>query len=260
MISKIIYFDKETIKNILQEQNHGSVIHTTDKKTSIKMEAGIEISGKVNLNIPFWERIAFLFSGKLDAAYISKLDKKITITSTEISEFEKLKPKLKKYNRVMLSDIENSSTFFRVAGGYLRMFKGEIDEVDIKEFKAVMDGYEGYDTYKISDTEYVRFNNTAFVSNYKRNDILRCQMMLYCISVGEFFKENFDFFEELNKMEALISTTTQSQKLADVYPSAHSVDKQCVGYSNIEQVTFDNNIKLYDVVYACIRVENDDER
>ena len=37
-INKIIYFDKETIQNILQEQDHGSVLRTTDISTSIKSE------------------------------------------------------------------------------------------------------------------------------------------------------------------------------------------------------------------------------
>ena len=82
---------------------------------------------------------------------------------------------------VILSDIENSSTFFRVAGGYLKIVKGGVEGVDTKEFKTVMDSYDGYDTYKISDKIYVRFNNTAFVSNYKRNDILTTMMTLYCI-------------------------------------------------------------------------------
>lgn len=208
----------------------------------------------MNLSVPLLDRIAFLFSGKLKAGYISKLDKKITITSTEISEFENLKPRLKKYNKKILSDIENSSTFFRVAGGYLRMFKGEIDEVDIKEFKSVMDEYEGYDTYKISETEYVRFNNTAFVSNYKRYDILRSEMTMYCIFVGEFSKEYFNFFEEINKMETLISNTSQPKKLGEIYPSAYNIEKD--NNSKNKQDYSEDMIKLYDVVYAGIKLEN----
>ena len=40
-INKIIYFDKETIQNILQEQNHGNVLNTTDVSTSIRNEGNI---------------------------------------------------------------------------------------------------------------------------------------------------------------------------------------------------------------------------
>lgn len=148
-INKIIYFDKETIQNILQEQDHGSVLRTTDISTSIKSEGNIEASAKVNLSVPFWSRLGFLFSGKLAASYIAKRDKTTTITSTEISEFEKIKPHLKEEKNVVLADIENSSTFLRVAGGYLKIVKGGVEGVDTKEFKTVMDSYDGYDTYKI---------------------------------------------------------------------------------------------------------------
>ena len=254
VINKIIYFDKETIQNILQQENSGSKTYITDKKTSLSKEGELELSAKVALSVPLLDRIAFLFSGKLKAGYISKLDKKITITSTEISEFENLKPRLKKYDKKILSDIENSSTFFRVAGGYLRMFKGEIDEVDIKEFKSVMDEYEGYDTYKISETEYIRLNNTAFVSNYKRYDILRSEMTIYCIFVGEFPKEYFNFFEEINKMETLISNTSQPKKLREIYPSAYNIGKD--NNSKNKQDYSEDMIKLYDVVYAGIKLEN----
>lgn len=93
----------------------------------------------------------------------------------------------------------------RVAGGYLRMIKGGVDEVDVKEFNNVMDSYDGYDSYKISDKEYVRFNNSAFVSNYKRNDLLTTKLNLYCIPVGEFKYDEFDFLQQVNKMENLIT-------------------------------------------------------
>ena len=74
------------------------------------------------------------------------------------------------------------------------MVKGGIDGVDAKEFKTVMDSYDGYDTYKVDAKCYVRFNNSAFVSNYKRNDLLTTTMTLYCIPVGTFDKERFDFY------------------------------------------------------------------
>ena len=102
---------------------------------------------------------------------------------------------------IQLSDIENSSTSLRVAGGYLKIVKGGIDGLDTKEFKTVMDSYDGYDTYKVDEKCYVRFNNSAFVSNYKRNDLLTTTMTLYCIPVGSFDKMRFDFIHEKSKKE-----------------------------------------------------------
>lgn len=39
------------------------------------------------------------------------IDKTVTVTSTELSDFEKIKDNFKLFNCVKLSDIENSLTF-----------------------------------------------------------------------------------------------------------------------------------------------------
>lgn len=257
-INKIIYFDKETIRNILQEQDHGELSKTTDVSSSIQNQGSVtaEASAKLKLDVPLLSRISFLFSGKIDASYMVKRDSTTTISSTEISEFEKLKPLLISIPNVQLSDIENSSTSLRVAGGYLKIVKGGIDGLDTKEFKTVMDSYDGYDTYKVDNDRYVRFNNTAFVSNYKRNDLLTTTMNLYCIPVGIFDKERFDFMKEIGKMERLISTAEQPQTLAELYPS--KVQLPTNGSSDTSDGEGKDAITLYDVLYACVTVEDSD--
>ncbi|MCD7778860.1 MAG: hypothetical protein LUH47_10235 [Clostridiales bacterium] len=153
VINKIIYFDKETIRNILQERVHGKLSRITDISSSIQNQTSIETeaSAKLKLEVPFVSRISFLFTGKIDESYMIKRDSTTTISSTEISEFEKLKPLLTSITDIQLSDIENSSTSLRVAGGYIRIVKGGIEGLDTKEFKTVMDNYDGYDTYKINE-------------------------------------------------------------------------------------------------------------
>lgn len=251
-INKIIYFDRETIRNILQERDKGQVEKKTDYAATLQGQGslGVEITSKVQLDVPFFARLSFLFTGKIEAGFLSKIDRVTTISSTEISEFEKLKPSLECIKDRILCDIENSSTFFRVAGGYLRIIKGGVDGVDTKEFKAVMDSFEGYDTYKIDDERYVRFNNSAFVSNYKRNDLLTTKMTLYCISVGRFDKDRFDFTKEITKMQGLISTTEGKQSLADVYPP--SADYSIDGKQIAKQDNKPKYVELFDALYACI--------
>lgn len=257
-INKIIYFDKETIRNILQEHDHGELSRKTDVSSSAQNQgtATAEASAKLKLDVPLVSRISFLFTGKIETSYIVKRDSTTTISSTEISEFEKLKPLLITIPDIQLSDIENSSTFFRVAGGYLKIVKGGVDGVDTKEFKTVMDSYDGYDTYKVDAKRYVRFNNSAFVSNYKRNDLLTTTMTLYCIPVGYFDKSRFDFIQEISKMERLISTAEKPQMLADVFPPSVQLgeaDESAVGTVSEKQ-----KITLYDVLYACVTAEAPD--
>lgn len=255
-IRKIIYFDKETIRNILQERHHGDYTKKVEASSSVQNEGsiGTEVTTKIKLEVPFFSKLSFLFTGEIDASYIMKKDSSTTITSTELSEFEKLKSSLIEMPDIQLHDIENSSTSLRVAGGYVRIIKGGIEGVDIKEFKTVMDNYDGYDTYSISEAKYVRFNNSAFVSNYKRNDLLTTKMTLYCIPVGEFERDRFDFVAEFSKMENLFSKANKTQTLGDIYPPKVSITSS-TGISSIEkteEVTQEDKVELYDVLYACI--------
>ncbi len=260
-IRKIIYFDKETIRNILQEQHHGDYIKTVAASSSVQNEGEIESSAKIKLDVPFISRLSFLVSGKIAASYIVKRDSSTTITSTELSEFEKLKSQLMELPNIQLHDIENSSTSLRVAGGYLRIIKGGIEGVDTKEFKAVMDNYDGYDTYSVNEKQYVRFNNAAFVSNYKRNDLLATTMTLYCIPVGKFDRDRFDFVKEITNMERLFSKTNGTQTLADLYPpKTVAAEEVNTGHETTSATAKQkqNCIELYDVVYACINAEAND--
>ena len=253
-INKIIYFDKETIRNILQERDRGELLRTTDISSNLQTRGTIATeASKLKLDVPLISRISFLFTGKIEASYVVKRDSTTTISSTEISEFEQLKSLLTVIKDVQLSDIENSSTSLRVAGGYLKIVKGDIDGVDTKEFKTVMDSYDGYDTYKVDEKRYVRFNNAAFVSNYKRNDLLTTTMTLYCIPVGEFNKKRFDFIEEIGKMERLVVSAEKPKSLADIYPS--EVQLASVNVKNQDVEKKNDTVVLYDVLYACITTE-----
>lgn len=251
-LNKIIYFDKETISNILQEYNKGTkqtVINSNDS-TTINVGSNIEAEADIKIPLPFLSRVRFLFSSKIAAEYISRIDETVTVTSTEISDFEKIKSSFVEFTDVIVSDIENSSTFFRVAGNYTRILKGGVKDVDTKEFKSVMESYEGYDHYKMDDKTYIRFNTSAFLSNYKRNDLLNSRLKAYCIFIGKFPKSNFNFIEQLNKMQRL-STGSTPQTLEDLYPSLSGETKsQAVdGTPGTEN---DTEISLYDVVYASI--------
>ncbi|CAK7017616.1 MAG: hypothetical protein PEPC_00726 [Peptostreptococcus russellii] len=256
-INKIIYFDKETISNILQESNKGKKSTQTGVSSSMKGNGEVSTDTSIKLGVPFIQRLGFLFSGKISASYILQRDKTTTITSTEISEFESLKSKLTPIMGVRLDDIENSSTFFRVAGGYLNMVQGGIDGVNVKEFNAVMNDFDGYDTYKIDDNQYIRFNNSAFVSNYKRNDLITTNMDVYCISVGMFEAGQFDFIKQITKMQTLISGVETVSTLAEKYPSKEKrVDYDVVYNEDSTNIKVEKTVELYDVVYASISADN----
>ena len=259
--SKIIYFDKETINNLLQTVNKGSKKTTSSDHSGTKFEAGVSSQADLKLQVPFLKRIAFVLSGKIDASYFKQFDNTTTISTTEISEFEKIKNELSMFEGVQVKDIENSSTFFRVAGGYLNMIKGGIDGVDVKEFNSVLQSFEGYDTYMMEENVYIRFNNSAFISNYRRNDLITSKLVIYCIPVGDFSPSDFDFFHQISKMETMISNDSTNQTLSDVYPreSLLESDKQFTPKKNDNLPNPNMNekktIQLYDVLYASVNRE-----
>ena len=257
-LTKIVYFDKETINNILQERNKGAKTTQMDISSTMaaNVDASVEASSKVKMEVPFLARLSFLFTGKIALVYAQSKDKTTTITSTEISDFERIKRDFKEFKGVQVYDIENSSTSLRVAGGYMRMMKGIAADVDVKEFKTVMDSYEGYDTYKLDSRTYIRFNNAAFISNYKRNDLLNTTLTIYCIPVGEFDKERFDFMKQIEEMQTLFSFEgTSNGTLFDVFPISKGEDPALSEiYTDVaKEKTY--MIKLYDAVYACIGAE-----
>ena len=217
---------------------------------SVAVGSKIEAVADIKLPVSFISRVKFLFSCKISAEYLSKFDETVTVTSTEISDFERIKDIFKEFNDVIISDIDNSATFFRVAGNYVRILKGGVKDVDTKEFKSVMEGYEGYDHYKIDDSTYIRFNSSAFLSNYKRNDLLNSRLRIYCIYIGKFPKSNFNFIEQLNKMQKN-STGGIPQTLSELYPTISSnseaFDEVITGVD-----TKTDEVDLYDVVYASI--------
>ena len=61
-INKIIYFDKETIRNILQERDHGELSRVTDISSAAQVQTSIttEASAKLKLEVPLVSRICVL--------------------------------------------------------------------------------------------------------------------------------------------------------------------------------------------------------
>ena len=255
VINKIIYFDKETIRNILQEYNKGTkqTIINASNNGSIKFDSAANLEANFKIVLPFAAKLKFLFTGRIATEYMSQFDKTVTVTSTEISDFEKIKSVFTEFSNVTISDIENSATFFRVAGNYTRILKVGVKDVDIKEFKNVMEGYEGYDHYKIDNETYIRFNSTSFLSNYKRNDLLNSKLKVYCIRIGSFPKSNFDFIEQINIMQNLTTNAT-NQTIGDIYPNFSEIKSESEAPGTGNKSTMDNlpSINLYDVVYASI--------
>ena len=249
--SKIIYFDRETIQNTLQEHNKGIAVKETRTTNNSKTNAEVTLEAKVHLGAPFFDRLKFLFSGNLNTSYFWERNSMTTVTSTELSDFQRIKDIFDHFISVKLKDIENSSTFFRVAGGYMKLASEGVEGMNIKGFQEVMNDYDGYDTYKIDKDKYIRFNNNAYIRNYRRNELLLTEMDIYCVCVGSFTKDDFDFLKRIKKMQYLFNDIETFKTLADLDKKEKMEVTNLSDSPNCSDDKY-NDIKLYDVILATI--------
>lgn len=256
-IKKIFYFDSETIQNTLEEYNEGSKTYSKSQETDLNTSTSLDVSTSINLGVPFSKRVVFAFTGKLSSKYLYKFTSKKTITSTQLSEFRTVENKYIKFKNVRIKDIENSSTFFRVAGKYVSFLTEGVEGIDVNQYQDTMDSFDGYDTYLIDKNTYIRFNTKAFVSNYKRNELLITKMDLFCIKVGEFDPDDFDFLDQIYKMEKLYKDIDVPKTLSELEKSEKSNLKDIANYEldDNKDINQGDKVVLYDAVLASIHSE-----
>lgn len=252
-LRKIVYFDRETINNALQRMNDGAMekLHLRSSSTSFEANATAGSRLSTNLGVPFFGRLKFLLSGRIDLSYLHEWDSRTTVSSTDISLFHSIENDLTPFLGVQLHDVKNSLTSFRVAATFLKLVKSSNQEINAKEMADLLSSMEGYDLYDIGGGRYVRFNQKAYLSNYKRNDISMSALDLYCVNVGNYMKSDFDFINKLDEMQSLFDISdTQKKTLGEMFFEDDESSDQLKLESKCEQS--DCKIKLYDVLCAYV--------
>lgn len=247
---KIVYFDRETISNSLQSSNGGSykkVRESTGTRT-LDVDAETDLSASVAVSVPFLARLKFVLTGRLNTKYIHEWANKTTVTSTDISQFEESKSLLAVFEDVKLTDIVNSLTSLRFLAAMGKMVGSLLKEVDLKELSKLLNDLEGYDVFDIGKNRYVRFNQNAYLSNYKRNDLSMARLDLYCVKVGTFYKTDFDYMDKLSHVQTIVNINDQNKTLADIMDSCDSG----VSGEVEESQSSGDMIQLYDAVCAYV--------
>lgn len=252
-LKKIVYFDRETINNALQRANKGAVQEISSQRSNTVLDGDVNAESHLStsLGVPFIGRLKFLFNGKIELQYLREWDSRTTVTSTDISMFRTIEGSLTPFTKVQLHDVKNSLTSFRVAATLLKLVKSNNQDFNIREVADLLVSMEGYDLYDIGDNRYVRFNQKAYLSNYKRNDISMSVLDLYCIQVGDYPPDSFDYLKKLNSMQSLFDVPTmQGKTLEDIYFSSNSPETE--QQPNAGNKQNGRSIKLYDVLCAYV--------
>lgn len=248
---KIVYFDKETINNALQKQNEGKIERTQKQEIdeSAELSVGANAESKINLGIPIIGRLRFLLNGDLDARYLREWSSQTTVTSTDIGMLKSIENDLEQFQSVQLKDVRNSLTSFRMAAAFTKLLKTNDKDINFREMADLLSGMEGYDLYDIGNNIYVRFNQSAYLSNYKRQDISMTYLDLFCVKVGEYNKSEFDYLAKLNSMQSLFDVNSfQDKTLGDIYCIQDEEDS----IRNKNQPMNLDDVSLYDVVCAYV--------
>jgi len=250
---KIVYFDKETVGNMLQQLHGGTVANVSSRLTGseTKAEVDTEADAQVDLHMPLVARFKFAITGKLSATYVKKSSSLTTVTATDVGQFDEIKGGLEHFENESLKEIPNSLTSFRMAAGYLNAIREGVDGLKTKELVDVLDSSEGYGLYDIGEGKYVRFNSKAFVSNYKYNDILLSKLDLYCIPIGLFDPSEFDYMRRMEDIGYLFqgANSVQKRPLDELFSNA--ISENGTGSGDVETLNT-SQTKLYDVVCAYI--------
>lgn len=249
---KIVYFDKETINNALQKQNEGKLEKTQRQEVekSTDLETEVQIESKVNLGIPIVGRLKFLWSGNLDAHYLREWSSQTTVTSTDIGMFKLIEKDLEPFGSVQLRNVKNSLTSLRMAATFTKLLKFNDKDINFREMADLLNEMEGYDLYDIGNGIYVRFNQSAYLSNYKRQDISMANLDLFCVKVGEYNESDFDYLAQLNSMQSLFDASGfQNKTLGDIYCAQEAEEPSLI---DIQPINGNSAVSLFDVVCAYV--------
>lgn len=255
---KVVYFDRETISNALQREYGGKVnkVKSSISEKSIDAQFDMEGSATAKLDVPFVSRLKFAFTGRMEVSYLHEWNNVTTITSTDVSQFEEVKSQLEHFGNVVLRDIKNSLTSLRMAASFARIVKSNPGDYNLREISDLLDQMEGYDVYDIGDNRYVRFNQEAYLCNYKRQDIALTCLDLYCVKVGSFDISDFNYLKHVQEMQSLFDMEGFAKKTLEeeFYPDRTGERLDAERLMASDEIA--QRKDLYDVVCAYVSGES----
>lgn len=225
-ICKIVYFDEESVTDYVQIVAGGELEETTELLKSRDAKEGQEAQagGKVGISGIFkallgWEAEC---SAKVSAGLefnSSKMVKNI-VKNTILTDFLNIiddsgrnkstsrlpKGTIKRFKGYRISAEENSLSYMVMVSPYLSMLKNG-SSIPAGEFSIAVDkldnalrhakGYYEFVGTKSRSRVIMRFNINSFRNSYTISDLLKMDLCIYAIKVGQTALENLNVNKEL---------------------------------------------------------------
>lgn len=210
---KLVYFDEQAAVDFLEGINDGSISETITKE--IKKYTDIKADGSIGKG--FLSVFKVGLSGNFGRNSNSLIETQISRTvftqfNNKMNDKDFLNEKLLKFEGMSLAIPKDSLTYFRNITPYLKLFNdlknvsedATFQDINHLEMDKILDNAKGYYEFWGTDKEdkvyIVRFNINGMRNNYSLYDLVKMDLSIYGVKVGETDDLNLDFQHEINTM------------------------------------------------------------
>ena len=248
-ILKVIYFDEEAAIDYITISDGGKaiseIINTEQETDTSKLESETSTGFK----IPFftWFNLQAKIGIDSNINNINDGVVKSTLTNTILTDYIKkadTDEKIKKISNYQITPIKDSVSYYKMYTPYMLLIKKELNdkisaEVDITKIDEVLKETKGYYEFLATNGKeqvIIRFNISSFKNNYKINNLLGMNLLLYGVNVGSAEKDDFSIEKEFEQNESKEITADEILEVTSKAP---------------EQ----KKLKIYDIVLAGVAHE-----
>lgn len=248
-ILKVIYFDEEAAIDYITISDGGKaiseIINTEQETDTSKLESETSTGFK----IPFftWFNLQAKIGIDSNINNINDGVVKSTLTNTILTDYIKkadTDEKIKKISNYQITPIKDSVSYYKMYTQYMLLIKKELNdkisaEVDITKIDEVLKETKGYYEFLATNGKeqvIIRFNISSFKNNYKINNILGMNLLLYGVNVGSAEKDDFSIEKEFEQNESKEITADEILEVTSKAPEH-------------------KKLKIYDIVLAGVAHE-----
>ncbi|EHK2440412.1 DUF6414 family protein [Clostridium perfringens] len=226
-ICKIVYFDEDSVTDYVQIMAGGKLEKTTEllNETKKNVDGNINVSAKGGITGIFSALLGLEARASVDTSMGVKLNTnkmaKNIVKNTILTDFlvilnediknssdsrKQLKGQIKKFKKYKISVEKDSLSYMVMVSPYFSMFNdnstipaGELN-IEAGKLDDTLKSAKGY--YEFVGTKgksqvILRFNINSLKNNYKISDLLKMDLSIYAIKVGDSTLEQLNINKEL---------------------------------------------------------------
>ncbi|EHK2348591.1 hypothetical protein KCL53_001710 [Clostridium perfringens] len=271
-ICKIVYFDEDSVTDYVQIMAGGKLEKTTEllNETKKNVDGKINAGAKGGITGIFSALVGLEARASIDTSIgatlnTSKMAKNI-VKNTILTDFlailnkdinnnfngkTKLKGTIKNFKKYKISIEKNSLSYMVMVSPYFSMFNdnstiqaGELN-IEAGKLDDTLKSAKGYYEFigtKGENQVILRFNINSLKNNYKISDLLKMDLSIYAIKVGESTLEKLNINKELD---------IDIPEIKKINPSYEEVNDEIDSNKSNDKI-----LDVYDVLLAGVEVDD----